>query len=519
VGAWAATVSLRVVLSWVFGRVLGFAHPELFSTAAIHETFAGLGPLLLALSVLAAVLRPRSLAWGRMAVLAANFAAPMGSGGSGLWIGLSAGLVGLVMGGVGLVAAQVLGRPPATAPPSQSGAPASPPPSPRVNLAAVARLIALLGIPLLGLLSRPSRPPTDLGTAFAALHPDQTHLLTVLLMTAPRPGNPDYLLQSVESWLGALPGPSDPAAAAAGRVRLIVYTHFGTHDTFDLARDHFARSPEYAAKAARYVEWRRDPRGEANRLDQRLHVARGLDYAATSRGESAYVLLVEDDFPLCPDEDPVAEQAGHWTRAWLDLTQAIVDTNAAMPDFAVVPAYREALGLSGPEGRSGHCGVFLTTGGSGLAIRGFVAAQLPALLLGADDPTGDARDGRLARGEFSVKAEDEGADTPDVVVQDCLRGRLVGCEVCASPAAGLEGAGQFPKGSVRNPRVLAGERWGKSGLAGTRRLVQHHLGYNASTLPGRKYGKEEWACGWRQPFVSRDNSGGLVITLISGALS
>ena len=98
------------------------------------------------------------------------------------------------------------------------------------------------------------------------------------------------------------------------------------------------------------------------------------------------------------------------------------------------------------------------------------------------------REERARRGEWSVRAEDEGADTPDLVIQDCLRGRVEGCEQCA-PRAG-------------RARVL-GDRWGRSGLVGTRRLLQRHLGYNASTLPGRKYGKEEWACGWRQPFVSR----------------
>lgn len=141
-----------------------------------------------------------------------------------------------------------------------------------------------------------------------------------------------------------------------------------------------------------------------------------------------------------------------------------------------------------------------------MAMRGFIAAKLPALLLGADDAQGNDRDRRASMGEFSVKHEDEGADTPDLVIQDCLRGRLPECRVCEAPDASsllsARRARRYPAGSARNGGGVLGDRWGKSGLAGTERLMQHHLGYNASTLPGRKYGKEEWACGWRQPFVS-----------------
>lgn len=39
--AWAGIVGVRVLASWVFGRVLGWAHPQFFSTRAIHEVGAG----------------------------------------------------------------------------------------------------------------------------------------------------------------------------------------------------------------------------------------------------------------------------------------------------------------------------------------------------------------------------------------------------------------------------------------------------------------------------------------------
>lgn len=375
--AWAGTVTLRIILSWVFGRVLGFAHPQWFSTAAVHQTFAGPGPLLLCLFVAQAVTRPVPVPLTVWVALAGKFAVPIADGGSGPWIGLSAVIVGLVLGGAALLQQTVVGvsnSRPTSAPALASLR--SAPPSWHNRL----HCLILFSLPLLATHSslQPPTPAHAVDAAFAALHPSHPHLLTVLLMTAPRPSNPNYLFRTVESWLAAFP---TPGSATASRVRLIVYTHFGTHDVFDQAREHFTHSPVYGDKAAAYVEWHRDPRGAANKLDQRLHVARGLQYAATRGGESAYVLLTEDDFPLCPDTG--VGDTPRWTQAWRDLTQAIVSTNEAMPDFASVPSSRLH---SESEASSGHCGTFLATGGSGLAIRGFIAAQLHDLLVEANAP-------------------------------------------------------------------------------------------------------------------------------------
>lgn len=373
-------------------------------------------------------------------------------------------------------------------------------------------LLLLVLLPLLTTFS--SLPPStqDLFQTFGNLHPQHPHLLSVLLMTAPRPGNPGFLIETIDSWLSAFPDPTTSAVRGlsrglissssanssvlpqaldpTSRVRLIVYTHFKNHDVFDEAQRHFTSSPVHAAKVAKYVTWHRDPRATSNRLDQRLHVARGLDYAAKDGGDSAYVLLAEDDFPLCPGGG--GSKLEQWSNAWEELMRVFVATNEAMPDLASSDATLT----------NGHCGIFIATGGSGLAIRGTIAKTLPALLLGAEDPHGVGREARAERGEFSVKSQDQGADTPDLVIQDCLRGRIAGCEVCAPPPP-TRSSSRWPTGSLRSPKNTLGDRWGKSGLVGTERLLQHHLGYNASTLPGRKYGKEEWACGWRQPFVRR----------------
>ncbi|BGP44960.1 hypothetical protein JCM10450v2_000775 [Rhodotorula kratochvilovae] len=495
---WAAIVSMRCLASWVFGRVLGWAHPQFLSARAIHEVGAGLAPLLLALYLidLASCRRKDALPASVPALLAASFLVPAAHGGAGLWLGFCAVLVGLVAS-VGIAAWHALSTFSAHRPPASD----APIPATRTS-SSISHFLAILLLPTLALYPA-SAPPTPAQTdlAFSQLHASHPTLLTVLLMTAPRPGNPDFLLQTIDSWLGAFPDP-DPALPSSStslaansssllpsapptssRLRLVVYTHFATHAQFDLARAHFASS----AKAAHYISWARDPRalapGAEDRLDQRLHVARGLAHAAQMGG--AYVLLTEDDFPLC--EDARAEGEGRsWRGAWEKLQAALVATNVRMPDG-------DALEDGGGDGAMGHCGLFLATGGSGLAIRTPLAARLPALLLGADDPDGSAREAAAARGEIRLRREGDGADTPDLVIQDCLRGRLPECAVCAPGVGG-------PEGSARRPSWREGERVGKSGLAGTERLLQRHLGYNASTLPGRMYGREEWACGWRQPF-------------------
>lgn len=339
-------------------------------------------------------------------------------------------------------------------------------------------------------------------------------------MTAPRPGDPEFLNRSLESWLSALPDPASTSPAAlsiSNRMRLIVFTHFPRHPQFDAAQQFFTTSPLWKIKAEKYIEWKRDERcldeaeGGGNRLDQRLHVARGLEYASRAN-DSAYVVLTEDDFPLCPDPPSTCAVIDDdfnyrsivprvsFETTWKEIMRVAVETNRLMPD-------RRALLSSGQEEEvlAGHCGIFFATGGSGLIIRSFIAKKLPMLLLGDDDRDGVKRVARFAelrrRGivDDRIKKEKD-ADTPDLVIQDCLRGRLPVCAVCAVPDA--SSSTSFDPASSRNAFITPGDRHGKSGLTGTKVLLQRHLGYNTSTLPGREYGKEEWTCGWRQPFVS-----------------
>ncbi|GAA5980425.1 hypothetical protein JCM10908_001650 [Rhodotorula pacifica] len=481
---WTAMVALRASLSHFLGRAVGWAFPRLLSTSAIHEPAAGLAPLALACTVAQAVAQQRLPAVSTLAILAANLLLPLQTGGAGFWMPLCGVLVGLLFGAAYSVCA-FLTSPKAV---TRTFDPT------KAKSAWSAGVLSLILLPCLAHLIVPtslSTATTDI--AFSHLHLESPTLLTVLLMTAPRPGKPDFLLQSIESWLGAFPDPladvhagtlsNSSSADAVGvvppissRVRVVVYTHFDEHEMFDLAQAHF----EQDSKARHYVEWRRDPRAAAarNRLDQRLHVARGLAYASSL--ETAYVVLSEDDFPLCEET-----RIGGWARTWRQLQQALIRTNELMPDAV----------LGDGSVTPGHCGLFFATGGSGFAVRRTIAARLPALLLGAEDADGTLREAAAERGEVILKREGEDADTPDLVIQDCLRGKLAECADLCAP-----GVSFAPAGSARRAGGVLGDRYGKSGLAGTERLLQRHLGYNASTLPGRSYGSEEWACGWRQPF-------------------
>jgi hypothetical protein len=61
---------------------------------------------------------------------------------------------------------------------------------------------------------------------------------------------------------------------------------------------------------------------------------------------------------------------------------------------------------------------------------------------------------------------------PDIILQKCLLGELAECQECTNT------------------------------LISSKRLLMHHIGYNASTSDERSYNKNEFQCGWRHPFVS-----------------
>ncbi|KAG0304878.1 hypothetical protein BGZ98_004876 [Dissophora globulifera] len=100
-----------------------------------------------------------------------------------------------------------------------------------------------------------------------------------------------------------------------------------------------------------------------------------------------------------------------------------------------------------------HCGVFVGTGGSGLLFKRSVALTASFIL------------------EDDLKTHALGlvVPPPDISLQDCLMGEHEYCSSCAGT------------------------------MVTSRTLLQKHLGYNSSTS-GDGYDKNQFQCGWRQPF-------------------
>lgn len=449
--AWMASFALRLGLGLLFSRGTGWAYPSLFFSSSVHEcssgasgvsgdvqlTSTGLSTIALASTlaldaVVAATSAPYAIQFGRrsqrvelprrhvhLALASINVLALVQP-----WTSMSAVIAGGVLT-VGIAPKRLGGR--------------------GVDGGRLARSIIALLVVIGSVVAIMSAHRRMAPTSIAPIRPDQ--LMTVVLMTAPRPGDPDFLAQTLDSYLVNL----DPASSST---RLIVYNHFSSHVAYD-------RALANRSDSALPIDWVRRP-GAVDRLDQRLHVARALAHAVATT-DSRYVMLAEDDFPLC---DPA-------TQSWSKLLRGLHELDVRMPD-------RE-------DGEPGHCGLFVGTGGSGLIMRSEIARRLPALLLGADDMNGERRE----RDDADVLVE----RAPDLVIQDCLRGLLPGCETC--------GSGRSVRSTVssaRDPFGSVGDRRGKSGLAATERLLMRHLGYARSTS-GRTY-PASWAqCGQRHPFV------------------
>ncbi|KAI1318564.1 hypothetical protein EDD11_006254 [Mortierella claussenii] len=101
-----------------------------------------------------------------------------------------------------------------------------------------------------------------------------------------------------------------------------------------------------------------------------------------------------------------------------------------------------------------HCGVFIGTGGSGLIFKRSVALTASFVL----------------ESDIHSRAQGLYAPPPDVSLQNCLLGKHDFCASCADT------------------------------LVTSKVLLQHHLGYNSSSSREDGYDRDEFQCGWRQPF-------------------
>jgi len=255
------------------------------------------------------------------------------------------------------------------------------------------------------------RPDVSNELLNTTIEPATPFLLTLVIMTAPRRNNVAYIKQTLWSYLASFP--DEVADPLYSRIQIMVYTHFTDFAAFDEAKEYFQTIP----KARKHVKWIRQEGFEKN---QRKHLISAIRMVGSVE-DTVYLGIMEDDFPFC---------AG----GWQEMLNTIYLAHQTVPE---------------------HCGVFVTTGGSGLIFKRSVALTASFIL------------------ESDMHAEDRGerATPPDISLQNCILGKHDYCSSCAGT------------------------------LVVSKTLLQGHLGYNSSTS-GEGYHASQFQCGWRHPFVS-----------------
>lgn len=271
-------------------------------------------------------------------------------------------------------------------------------------------------------------------------------LLEILILSFPRPndaGAIPVLSRTISSYL--------PYVNNSSTTSLSVFTHArqAHHPSFELAKKEFRDTP-----VVFYTD--RDLHPD-DREGQYLHVAEAFkwvyerhqrddDTSPNPAKPAEWVMLVEDDFPLC----------GEW--GW----------------SGIVGVMRMLESKRTPSASMGRWGGFVGTGGSGVIIHRSVLPILTHIL-------------RIHASLNSPLPPNIPRRPPDIIIQDCLLGIDPFCPAYNHPTSSSNG--------------------GRSGnLVITSRLVMDHVGSDKSTAAGRVYSPEKWRCGWRHPFHGREEA-------------
>ncbi|KAF9130479.1 hypothetical protein BGW39_003026 [Mortierella sp. 14UC] len=250
-----------------------------------------------------------------------------------------------------------------------------------------------------------------------SIEPSTTFLLTLVMMTAPRRNGVAFIKETLSSYLEAFPDVDEPTDPLYSRIQIVVYTHITDHPGFDEAREYFNTIP----KARKHVKWVREKGSEKS---QRKHLISAIRKIGTEE-DTVYLGIMEDDFPFCQ-------------RGWQTMLNTIYEANQRVKN---------------------HCGVFITTGGSGLIFKRSVAL---------------AASFALEQDEMA-KQRGEKVIAPDMTLQNCMLGRHDYCSNC------------------------------EGNMVISKTLLQGHLGHDASTSGGN-YSPNEFQCGWRHPFNGKDGT-------------
>ncbi|KAI6035699.1 hypothetical protein EDC04DRAFT_2897723 [Pisolithus marmoratus] len=304
-----------------------------------------------------------------------------------------------------------------------------------------ASLLVLLLIPLphiFGFLFRLGYNPIPHIAPSSANSVNHHPLIEILVLSFPRPndaGSTPVLSRTISSYL--------PYITKNGSTSLSVFTHAqqAYHPSFEAAKKEFRGAP-----VVFYMD--RDSHLD-EREGQYLHVAEAFRWVyerrlgndtAPSSAVAEWVMLVEDDFPLC----------GEWGWRGIVGVMRILEDNRT------------------PSAPMGRWGGFVGTGGSGLIIHRSVLPILTHIL-------------RIHASLNSPLPPGIPYRPPDIIIQDCLLG--------VDPL--------FPAYNTPTSNSNGGS------LVITSRLVMDHIGSDKSTAVGRVYSSEKWRCGWRHPFHGR----------------
>lgn len=261
-------------------------------------------------------------------------------------------------------------------------------------------------------------------------------LLEILMLTFPRSDvntSTAIMQTTIESYIPLL----------NDNIHLSVFTHATEHPAFNTMKK------LYSENATFYQDQDTHPDAWSGHY---LHLAEAFRWVSDprpNRHEAEWVMLIEDDFPIC---------AGEVGKDALRKVLAILESSRPPPDDSTLHPL--------PRRRAG----FIGTGGSGLIIHRTMLPILQAIL-------------RLHAEKHSKLPEGLQQRPPDVVMQDCILGRDPLCPI------------------ARDELCLNQEsKPATCGMVITSRLVMDHIGGMFSTTRGKMKNSDKWRCGWRHAF-------------------
>ena len=441
---WILIALARTLAGFIFSRAVGWAHPAFFRHWALYEETGGFGPMLLGSVYLCSV--PGDI-FASTFLSKLKWGITLGRGAPSLfvmpitlcWLDHTPWTYSVTLLCVfilTIVRNILLGTSPTLPPPNSNGIDTV---SPILILKASVGSLVVMLLPYH--ITRGSAVPDHVTMPSAPFPP--APLLEILILSSPRAdvqASAGMLGTTVLSYLAFL---------NESNTVLSAFTHVPDHEAFkQVEKDYNNNSVTF------YINRDTHPDAFSGHF---LHISEAFRWASSDRPgrrNAEWVMLVEDDFPLCYDD--IGKNA---------LRQVMQILEASRHQGSNVPTRRG--GFIGTGGRCVHTYLSrlprsVIIADSGLIIHRSLLPILTLLL--------------RVHAERTPKLPAEMAiRNPDQVIQDCLLGVDPLC-----------------------PKYEDGK-----GLVITSRIVMDHIGGMFSTNKYKAPNKDKWRCGWRHPFHGR----------------